>query len=133
MSSIPNLILESLWTTLVAGNDVTMQAVDSSNDYDLTTSQFLGDVTAGSYLGDPEILTGVTFTAGSIVADPAPLANIMAAQFVAGVIVYADTGSPATSSILAFIDKNADNTTMNKEGDGSPMTAEGPGGLIARI
>lgn len=132
-TEIPPPTLTEAWDLLIGGDPVTMQALDGTHGYVSGTSEFLDDLSGGAFLGDPEVLTGVTTTAGSLVADPATLDNIMAAQFVQAVVVYADTGVAATSRILTFIDKNVDNTAMNKEGDGTVMTAEGPSGLIARL
>lgn len=133
MSEIPGATLDAMWTAVVDTADVTMQACDSTHGYVSGSSVWLDDLDAGSFLGDAEVLTGVTYTAGSLTADAATLTSIAAGEFVAAIVVYADTGTPATSRILVFLDKNADGTTMNKEGDGTTMTATGPSGLIARI
>lgn len=133
MSEIPAATLAAMWDAVVDTADVTMQAVDSTHGYVSGTSEYLDDLDSGSALGDPIVLTGVTYTAGSLSADAAGLTSINGGEFVAAVVVYADTGTPSTSRILAFIDKNADGSTMNKEGDGTTMNASGPSGLIARI
>lgn len=133
MSEIPAATLEAMWLAVVDTADVTMQAVDATHGYVPGTSVYLDDLDGGSALGDPVVLTGTDYTAGSFTADAAALTNIMGGEFVAAVVVYADTGTPSTSRILVFLNKNADSTTMNKEGDGTTMTASGPSGLIARI
>lgn len=133
MSEIPSATLESMWTTLIAGNDVTMQACDGTHGYVSGTSTVLDDIAPGSFLGDPFVLTSTDFTGGVFSADPAALANILAGQFVEAVVIYADTGVATTSPILVFIDKNVDGTAMNKEGDGTDMSAYGPSNIIASI
>lgn len=133
MSEIPAATLETMWDAVVDTADVTLQACDATHGYVSGTSEFLDDLDAGSFLGDPVALTGVTYTAGALSADAALVDNIMPDEFVAAVVVYADTGSSATSRILVFLDRNADSTAIDKEGDGTTMTVVGPSGLIARI
>lgn len=133
MSEIPAATLALMWTNVVGGDDVVMQALDGTHGYIAGTSENLDDLSGGAFLGDPFTLTSVDFSAGVFSADPAALANIMSAEFVEAVVIYRDTGVAGTSTILVFINKNADNTAMNKEGDGTDMSAYGPSNVIASI
>lgn len=132
MSEIPPLCLEDLWDDKIGGGTVKVRAYDSTHGYVSATDEFIGDL-AGGALGTAATLTITTTTSGEITAPSASLGTISVGTFVAAVFVYIDTGSPATSPILAVIDKNADGTTMNKEGDGGAMTVTFPSDLIARV
>lgn len=132
MSEIPAPTLASEWTGIIGGNPVTVQAVDATHGYVSGTSDFLDDIAGGSFLGTAQVLTE-TVTGGDLTATPGDVGVVNVSEFVAALVIYADTGVAGTSPILAFIDKNSDGTTMNKEGDGGTMNVSFPSDLIARI
>lgn len=134
MSEIAAPTLKEFWDDLIGGNPVVLQAVDSTHGYVVGTDDFLDDISGGSFLGDAITLTHSTTTAGELKATATTITGpINGGEFVDALVIYADTGTPSTSRILAFIDKNGDGTDMNKEGDGADMAVSFPSDVIARI
>lgn len=131
-NEIPEPLLEAMWLAVIDGNPVMLQATDSTHGYVSGTTQFMGELSGGSFLGTAELLTETVTGADLTVLDDS-IAGINTSEFVDAVFVYADTGNPATSPILTFVDTLSDNTDMNKEGDGGGMGTVFPAGLVARI
>lgn len=108
-----------------------MRALDSTHGYVSGTSAFLDDISSGAYLGDEEVLTTIDTTDGYLRTDPASLTSILTSEFVDALVIYVWTGSAATSPIVVFVDKNADNTDMNREGvTGETITAYPPDYIV---
>jgi hypothetical protein len=131
-NEIPPETLEEFWDDLIGGGTVKARAYDNTHGYVSGTDTFIGDLTGGA-LGTALTLTTTTTTSGELTATSGSLGTIAGGTFVDAVAIYIDTGSPATSRILAWIDTNSDGTDMNKEGDGGAMTIVFPSDLIARI
>lgn len=75
------------------------------NDYaqNLTTDEFYS--TISSYVvGTPVALTGKSITNGIFDADDVTIPAVAAGSTCEGIVLYVDTGNPATSSLLAYID-----------------------------
>lgn len=75
------------------------------NDYpqNLTTDEFYSSIS--SYVvGAPVALTGKSVTNGIFDADDVTFAAVAAGSTCEAVVLYVDTGNPATSSLLAYID-----------------------------
>lgn len=131
MSSVPDESLDNLWDTLIAGNDVTVVALDSSHTYDQDTSQFLADVDSSAIVSDPIVLTYTTDD-GVLGASNYSLTGVGNGVEVVALCYYADTGSDATSPILAFSD-TVGGSPMSFTGDGNPISVTLPSGRIASI
>lgn len=75
------------------------------NDYlqSLATDEFYSDISA-HVLGAPVALTGASVAGGFLDAADISFASIAAGSTSEGVVIYKDTGTPATSPLLAYID-----------------------------
>lgn len=133
IAETPVMTKQALLDALIGANSVRMRALDSTHGYVSGTSEFLDDIVAGSYLGDEEILASVTTTDGYLRADVATLTSILTNEFVDALVIYIWTGSAATSRILVFVDKNADNSDMNREGVTGQTIQAYPPDYILRI
>lgn len=70
---------------------------------DLATHEFLSDVAAGARIAGPMTLTSKTSTDGAADAADVTFATVTGASIEA-VILYKDTGTEATSPLIAYID-----------------------------
>lgn len=133
MAEIPPLTLEAMYEAIRALGPVTVQALDASYTAD-EFLQFLADV-SGAELGDPtDIDADVTFTNGVFnVANPFTLLNVNNGDTVSALLYYVDTGSAATSVVLQYDNKNADDSDMAYLADGAPITVAPPSGNIGQI
>lgn len=130
-TKIPPVTLAAFWSTIVAGNPIKVAAVSSSFVWS-DAFDFFNDVT-GQLGSSSAALTGVTYTNGQLNADSTTISGITVGQVVTGLIIYADTGTPSTSRLLAFIDTNADGTAMSITSDGTTGTITWPIIPIASI
>jgi hypothetical protein len=80
----------------------------------LSTHEFLSDIPAGARVGISAALGGKTFSSGVLAANNAFFSGLSGAS-VEAVALFKDTGSPATSPLICYIDS----------GTGIPYT---PGG-----
>jgi len=133
VSEIPGTTLKEAVDQLIGGDPVKCQAVDSTHGYISGTSDFMDDISGGSFLGTELDLAETTTTDGECTSAGGSLGTISSGDFVDALIIFRDTGSPATDRILTFIDMNSDNTDMLKEGDGGTMSVTFPGGVVFRI
>jgi hypothetical protein len=69
----------------------------------LATHQFLSDIAAGARIATSGNFTTKTTAAGVFDADDLALAGVSGAS-VEAVVIYQDTGSAATSRLIAYID-----------------------------
>lgn len=126
-TEMPVTTKKALLDALIGANTVRLRALDSTHGYVSGTSDFLDDIVPGSYLGNEVTLTTVTTTDGYLRSDPASISGVLTGEFIVALVLYVWTGSSATSPILDFVDKNADNTAMNREGvTGEDITAYPP-------
>jgi hypothetical protein len=100
--------LQQMLSLLLNGTTVKMLAVNTvgGTTYTYSTAHtFVSDVTAGAIVARSAALTSLTFTDGTFDAADlaAAWASLTGVQFEA-VIFYIDTGSDATSRILAYFD-----------------------------
>lgn len=80
----------------------------------LSTNQYLSDITSGARIATSANLTSKTVTGG--VADAADVVfSAVSGATVEAVVLYQDTGTASTSSLIAFIDT----------GTGLPITPNG--------
>jgi hypothetical protein len=84
----------------------TFKAVLVRNDYpqNLAVDEFLSDISA-YVLGTAVALTGVSITDGIFDANDAVFPLVPAGDTAEGVVIYLDTGNPATSRLLHYIDQ----------------------------
>lgn len=133
MSEIPTPTLKAMWEKVVDTATVKMRACNSTHGYVPGTSDFMNDISSGSFVANAVTLSSVTYTDGEFKAAKATISGVDEGETVSALIVYADTGTTSTSRILVFIDTNADGTPMDKDGNGANLNASGPSNLIAKI
>jgi hypothetical protein len=94
----------------------TIKAILLKNTYaqNLATDEFLSGISAHR-LGSDQTLTSKSITGGKFDADDATWTGVAGGEVSEGVAIYKDTGDPATSPLLAYID------TIN----GFPLTSVG--------
>lgn len=71
---------------------------------DLATDDFLADVPGGARVGTPVTLAGKTNVAGVLDANDISFTGLTGAPSIEALILYKDTGSDATSQLIAYID-----------------------------
>lgn len=133
MAEIPGTSLKEMLDLIIGGDPVKCQACDSTHGYVSGTSDFMNDISGGSFLGTELDLAETTTTDGEVTSAGGSLGTISGGDFVDALLIFRDTGSSATDRILCFIDINADNSDMLKEGDGGTMSVTFPGNVVFRI
>lgn len=100
-----------------AADNIKAVLVDSA-DYtvDLATHQFLSDIPSGGRVATSGNFTGKTTTAGVADADDITLTGVSGDQSEA-VVIYRDSGSPATSQLIAYIDTATGLPVLPNTGD----------------
>jgi hypothetical protein len=90
---------------LVNWETSTIRAVLVRNDYaqNLATDEFYSTISA-HVVGTPQTLTNKTITNGVFDADDVLFPAVASGSTCEGVVLYVDTGNPATSPLLAYID-----------------------------
>ncbi len=86
------------------GDNIKVVAVDA-DDYtvNLGTDNDLADIAAGARVSTSGNLAGKSVTAGVADADDISLISVSGDTFEA-LVIYQDTGTPATSRLIAYID-----------------------------
>lgn len=69
------------------------------------TDQYLDDVNPSAIVGTPQTLASKTFVNGVFDADD-PVFPTVSGATIEAIIVYIDTGTPATSRLVAFMDSS---------------------------
>lgn len=113
---MPAFTKEAALVALIGGNDVSIQALDSTHGYVTGTTEFLGDLVGGSFLGTPYTFTSVDTTDGYLRTEVATISGVLTAETVAALVIYVDTGVAGTSRIIEFCNENADGTPMSRAG-----------------
>lgn len=100
-----------------AADNIKAVLVDSA-DYtvDLANHQFLSDIPSGGRVATSGNFTGKTTTAGVADADDITLTGVSGDQSEA-VVIYRDSGSPATSQLIAYIDTATGLPVLPNTGD----------------
>lgn len=104
------------------GGDIDLEAMNikvvlvNTDAYTINaaTDEFLSAITAGARIATSGNLTGKSITGGVFDADDVTLANVSGVESEA-IVIYADSGSAATSPLIAYIDT----------GTGLPITPNG--------
>jgi hypothetical protein len=78
----------------------------ASYTLDLAAHEFLSDIAPGARVATSSALTGKTRVNGVLDADDAQFGNVSGAQSEA-VVLFQDTGDPATSRLLYVLDSTA--------------------------
>jgi hypothetical protein len=84
---------------------IRVQAVDAASyTVSLTTHQFLSDVPGGARIGSPVSLGTKTATNGVADAADVSITGLVSAPTIEALVIYKDTGTAATSALIAYID-----------------------------
>lgn len=70
----------------------------------LATDQFLSTIAGGAIIGTAQTLASKTNTAGVMDAADISFTGLVAAPTIEALVIYKDTGSSATSNLIAYID-----------------------------
>jgi hypothetical protein len=86
-------------------NTDTIKAALVSNAYaqNLTTDDFYSDISA-AVIGTPQTITSPTITLGVFDGDDVTFTAVGAGSTLEAVVIYKDTGNPATSQLIAYVD-----------------------------
>jgi len=118
----------------------TLQCMDGTLLYD-PTHTVLANVT-GAELGDPLVLPTVALIVGAAGGDEVDLdcddsalllTGIASIDTVESMVVYIDTGNPATSTLGAFLNRRADTSPVLFDGTGSDVVMSFPVGYFIRL
>jgi hypothetical protein len=109
---------------------VVAQLVGAPYVYD-AAHQYAGDLT-GTF-ATPEPVPSKSVAGGEFFGGPVVFAAVLAGDTATGLVVYVDSGTPATSRLLAFIDTNADADPLSVTTNGADITATWPSNRIFKI
>lgn len=93
---------KTMLDALLALGTLKLALVDTAIYTYSAADDFYSDVSAG-VVGTPQALTGITTTDGALDANTATFTSVSGAS-VEALVLYVDTGNPATSPVLAYID-----------------------------
>ena len=90
----------------IVGNTVRASLIRTAAGYtpDIENDEFYQDVPGAAIIFDGPALTGKTFTGGRFKADNLNMGTVPASPSADGIILWHDTGDPATSRLLVWID-----------------------------
>lgn len=87
-------------------DNIKVVLIDTSEyTVDLTTDQFLSDIDSEARIATSSNLSGKTSTSGVADADDLTVSSVSGS--VDALVIYKDTGSAATSNLIAYIDAAA--------------------------
>lgn len=110
--------------------DIKVVAVDTA-DYTFSAAhQFLTSIPAAARVGTPVSLTGKTVTGGVFDADDTVLAAVTGDQFEA-LVLFNDTGTEATSQVIAYIDSATGLPTTPNGADINIIWSSGPNRIFS--
>ena len=107
-------------------------AVDSGYTYS-STHDNLDDVVSGNRIATSPALTSKTSTAGVLDAADATISSVASGDTIAGVIVYKDSGTEATSPLIVFVSEEEDADPISTPTNGSDITLTFGSGGIATL
>lgn len=96
-------LLQALSDSDLSAGTVKAALIDTGTYTYSAADQFLSDLPGGSVVGTPQTLTSKTFALGVFDADDVTFPTVTGAS-VEAIILYIDTGTPATSRLVAFLD-----------------------------
>lgn len=86
-------------------DDIQVQLVDVGvYTVDLAADQYLDDIPGGALVGAAVSLTGKSNTGGVFDADDLSVTGLPGTQAVGAAVIVKNTGDPATSPVIAYID-----------------------------
>lgn len=116
--------------TAIGADTIGVRAIDGTYTFD-ATDVFL-DVTDGAELESVGV-TGNDLTGFEWTADSFTLTTITDVETIAGLVIYIDSGSSATSRMFGLIDRRADSTAISVTGNDNDITVSWPDGLVATL
>jgi len=97
-------LLLGLGPDLMAAN-VCVALIDTeAYAVDIATDEFLGDIPGGAILSTSAPLAGKSITGGVFNADDTSFSGVAPAEDYEAIVLYVDTGNPATSRLLYYAD-----------------------------
>jgi hypothetical protein len=111
-------------------NTVRVLGVRDTYDYDAAHST-LADLPGGSRIASVA-LTSKAVTAGAATAGPAVLAA-GTGDVLSALVIYQDTGTEATSRLIAHLGQRADSTPISVITNASPLAITWPNGIVFTI
>lgn len=116
---------------ILAGDTKCVLVRTGAGEYnpDQDTDQFLSDIPGGSQVALTANLTGRTWLLGRFDCDDFTFGTVAAGAPCQGLVVFEDTGNPATSPLLAFINTGA-GLPVTPTGLGPVNVAVDPAGLF---
>lgn len=101
-------------------DDTIKVALLSSSYTRASSDEFLSDL--AGVLASATLTNCAVLDDGIADADDVAVSGVGVGQIVERVVVYKDTGSAATSPLIAYMDENDDTTAIYREGDGGAIT-----------
>lgn len=98
---------EAFLTGAINASTDTIKAIlidTASYTVNLSTDQFLSTIAGGAIIGTAVTLASKTVAAGVFDAADISFTGLVAAPTIEAIVIYKDTGSSATSNLIAYID-----------------------------
>lgn len=110
-----------------------VQLVDSGYTASDTDSH-LDDVPSGARVDTALVLTSVAVAAdGRVLADDVTFTAVPSGDTVTGLVVYQDTGTEATSVLIAAYDRQSDTSTIAWATTGGDIEVRWPAGRVLKL
>ncbi|WP_313080448.1 hypothetical protein [Pulveribacter sp.] len=93
--------------------------------------EFLSD--AGTLVGSPVVLAGKTVVGGVFDADDAAFGALAPGSTAKALVMYRDTGNPATSPLIAYLDEITGFPFNTNGGDVSVPWSDGPAKILSLV
>lgn len=111
----------------MSGGTVKVALLDTGTVAYNSAHDFYDDISAG-VVGTPQTLSaGKTFTNGVFDSSTNPTWTSVSGATCEALVIYLDTGNPATSRLIAFIDTNVTNLPVTPNGGDITVTWNGTG------
>ena len=98
------MLAAALAGTLPAAGTLKAALVKNTYLQSQSADEFYSDISA-YVVGTPQEVENLSFTGGKLDGDDVSVPDAAAAETIEAVVLYVDTGNPATSWLLAFIDQ----------------------------
>lgn len=112
----------------------TLTAVLVKNTYpqDLANDEFYSQINAYA-MGAPQALSGKTVNGGMLDADDPVFPTVAAGNTSEAMVLFMDTGNPATSALIAYIDTITGFPVAANGGDIKPQWDNGPYKILSLV
>ena len=130
---MPNAGYDSARRAFLAGeldwdaDDFTIAVYDSDLTFD-AADDVLDDITALPL--DTAMLTGKAVSSTGLASNDATEFTVQIGDTSRAYLLYRDTGTPSTSTLIYFWDTNNDLSAINRAGDGNPYSVPWSQGTI---